>query len=91
MIFRDNDKDNWMRTMERKLFYVCRATDTIKDVPYTESRANSVSTLFYPTRREALVDLKSVIENRVQNGVCQIMEIEKELANAHISNDQTAL
>ena len=83
MIFRDNDKDNWMRTkpIERKLFYVCRATDSIKDVPYTESRANSVSTLFYHDRREALIDLKALIEQRVANGVCQIAEIEKEIAN----------
>lgn len=77
-----NTKDTWMRTkpMERKLFYVCKATDSVKDLPWTKNRAKSVSPLFYTTRRQALVDLKEIIEQRVQNGVCQIMEIEKEIA-----------
>lgn len=66
--------------MERKLFYVCKATDTVKDLPWTKNRAKSVSPLFYTTRRQALVDLKEIIEQRVQNGVCQIMELERELA-----------
>ena len=77
-----NTKDTWMRTkpMERKLFYVCKATDTVKDLPWTKNRAKSVSPLFYTTRRAALVDLKEIIEQRVQNGVCQIMALERELA-----------
>ena len=77
-----NTKDTWMRTkpMERKLFYVCKATDSVKDLPWTKNRAKSVSPLFYTTRRQALVDLKEIIEQRVQNGVCQIMELERELA-----------
>ena len=62
--------------MERKLFYV--HGDEIREVPWTKNRAKSVSPLFYTTRRQALVDLKEIIEQRVQNGVCQIMEIEKE-------------
>ena len=66
--------------MERKLFYVCKATDTVKDLPWTKNRAKSVSPLFYTTRRAALVDLKEIIEQRVQNGVCQIMALERELA-----------
>ena len=66
--------------MERKLFYVCKATDTVKDLPWTKNRAKSVSPLFYTTRHAALVDLKEIIEQRVQNGVCQIMELERELA-----------
>ena len=75
-----NTKDTWMRTkpMERKLFYV--HGDEIREVPWTKNRAKSVSPLFYTTRRQALVDLKEIIEQRVQNGVCQIMEIEKEIA-----------
>ena len=77
-----NTKDTWMRTkpMERKLFYVCKATDSVKDLPWTKNRAKSVSPLFYTTRRQALVDLKEIIEQRVQNGVCQIMALERELA-----------
>lgn len=76
------DPDAWMRTkpMERKLFYVCKATDSVKDLPWTKNRAKSVSPLFYTTRRQALVDLKEIIEQRVQNGVCQIMALERELA-----------
>lgn len=72
--------------MERKLFYVCRATDTIKDLPFTENRYKSVSPIFYTTRREALIDLKALIEQRVQNGVCQIMEIERQLAKNERKN-----
>ena len=74
------DPDAWMRTkpMERKLFYV--HGDEIREVPWTKNRAKSVSPLFYTTRRAALVDLKEIIEQRVQNGVCQIMALERELA-----------
>ncbi len=73
---------NWMaKPMERKLFYVCRATDTVKDLPFTENRMRSVSPMFYTTRRAALIDLKAIITDRINNGVCQIMQIEKELAN----------
>ena len=77
-----NTKDTWMRTkpMERKLFYVCKATDTVKDLPWTKNRAKSVSPLFYTTRRQALVDLKEIITERINVGVCQIFEIERELA-----------
>ena len=64
--------------MERKLFYV--HGDEIREVPWTKNRAKSVSPLFYTTRRAALVDLKEIIEQRVQNGVCQIMALERELA-----------
>jgi len=84
MIFRDNDKDAWMRTkpmVKRNLYYVCRSTDTVKDLPYTENRANSISTLFYGSRREALIDLKALLTERVNTGICNIMQIERELAN----------
>jgi len=74
-------KIDWMaKPMERKLFYVCKATDTVKDLPWTKNRAKSVSPLFYTTRRQALVDLKLLLEQRVQQGVCRIMEIEQEIA-----------
>ena len=75
-----NTKDTWMRTkpMERKLFYV--HGDEIREVPWTKNRAKSVSPLFYTTRRQALVDLKEIITERINVGVCQIFEIERELA-----------
>ena len=66
------------KPMERKLFYV--HGDEIREVPWTKNQAKSVSPLFYTTRRAALVDLKGIIEQRVQNGVCQIMALERELA-----------
>ena len=79
MIF---SKRTWMaKPMESRLYYICRTTDRIKDVPYTDERANSVSPLFYTSHREALIDLKERIAERVQYGVCQIMQIERQLAN----------
>lgn len=60
------------------LYYLHK--DTVKTVPYSRDRALSVSPIFYPTKRQALIELKHRIEAKVQDGVEKLMSIEKELA-----------
>lgn len=64
-----------------RLHYICRQTDTVKDVESTRDRQMNVSGMFYRTRRDALVDLKEILTQRINTGICSIMEIERELAN----------
>lgn len=85
----DRDPDAWMRTkpmQEKTLHYICRNTFTVKDLPWTENRANSISEIFYPTRREALIKLKDVIEQRINVGICSLRDIELELAMSKNAN-----
>ncbi len=59
------------------LFYISQ--DEIRIAPRTDKR--EASDLFYPTRRDALLALKLLCEERANHYVCKIVAIEKDLAN----------
>lgn len=63
-----------------KLYYLDLKQDELRSVEYTRDRATSVSPIFYSSRRDGLIALKSALELKMQGCVCKIMEIERELA-----------
>jgi len=80
MIFRDNDKDSWMRTKPKKekLHYI--HGDAMKSVPKTENRIKFVSPLFYDSKRECRIALKEYCESRAQFYLTKIKELEYDIA-----------
>ncbi len=71
MIFMSNIPD---------LHYIDKAQMIVRAVPYSRDRAQSITQMFFNSRKDALTALKPVIEARVQDGVDKLMAIERELA-----------
>ena len=67
---------NWMQT---HLFYI--HGDEIRTVPRTDERVNSVSPMFYDSKRDCQIALKEHCELRANFYINRIRELEYQLAS----------